>query len=127
MFTGLSEYQPLEQELRRICKKAPYVEFIGETRVTIPLREISDFASRARKGRLGRRRSARTRFRSLDAPTIKSTFEHHPREDKGDSVTGNEDEEIRRIAKAEFPRCHPVHDVVGDMVQEDSPICHTSE
>ena len=37
------------------------------------------------------------------------------------------DEEIRRIAEAVVPRCHPVHDVVGDMVQEDSPICHTSE
>jgi hypothetical protein len=29
--------------LRRICQEAAYVEFIGETRVTIPLREISDF------------------------------------------------------------------------------------
>ena len=66
------------------------------------------------------RRSAR---RADDKPT----FEHHPRKDKGDSVAGNEDEEIRRIAEAVVPRCYPVHDVVADMVQEDSPVCHTSE
>ena len=33
----------------------------------------------------------------------------------------------RRVAEAVVPGCHPVHDVVGDVVQEDSPICHTSE
>src|SRR5205814_9651202 len=42
-------------------------------------------------------------------------------------VSGKEDAEVRCVAEAVVPRCDPVHDVVGDMVQEDSPICHTSE
>src|ERR1700737_3141498 len=113
--------------MRRICQGAAYVECIGETRVAISLREISDF---------GEVEHEKEDVGDIDLPDTlqkprraddKPTFEHHPCEDKGDSVAGNEDEEIRRIAEAVVPRCHPVHDVVGDMVQEDSPICHASE
>ena len=46
---------------------------------------------------------------------------------KGDGVAGNENEEIGRIAEAVVPRGQPIHDVVGDVVQENSPICHTPE
>jgi len=93
----------------------------------IPLRKISDFGEVDHEeedvGDIDLPDTLQEPRRADDKPT----FEHHPRKDKSDSVAGNEDEEIRCVAKAVVPRRHPVHDVVGDMVQKDSPICHTSE
>jgi hypothetical protein len=70
--------------LRRICQEVAYVELIGETGVTIPLREISDFGEVEHEkedvGDIDLPDALQKPLRADDKPT----FEHDPRKDKGD-------------------------------------------
>ena len=51
-----------------------------------------------------------------------AAFEHHPGVDKGGGIAGDENEQIGGVAEAVIPCRHPVHDIVGNVIQKDRPV-----
>src|SRR4030095_11850912 len=47
---------------------------------------------------------------------------HQPSIDEGAGIDGDENEQVRCVAKPVIAGGDPVHDVVGDMIQVDRPV-----
>src|ERR1700726_247916 len=52
-----------------------------------------------------------------------AAVEHHPGIDEGGGIARNENEQIRGVAEAVISGGDPVHDVVGNMIQKNRPVC----
>ena len=51
-----------------------------------------------------------------------AAFQHHPGIDEGGGITRNENEQIGGVAEAIISRGDPVHDIVGNVIQENRPV-----
>ena len=51
-----------------------------------------------------------------------AALEHHAGVNKGGGIAGDEDEEIGGVAEPVIPGGDPVHDIIGDMIQENRPV-----
>ena len=51
-----------------------------------------------------------------------AAFDHHPRVNEGGGISRNENEQIRGVAETVVSGGDPVHDIVGNVIQENRPV-----
>src|SRR6185437_10631764 len=113
------QQQPLAQCLDGAIDEARHVELVDDLRIAVTLRDVADRNDVDDEQDDVRDIELPDPFGQAGAAHDEAAFDHHPRVDERGGISRNENEQIGGVAETVIPGGDPVHDVVGNMVQEN--------